>query len=102
MDDLPMAPGCALDERGLRLQLDRYRRTGRQARLIERTPRRLAVQPDDQADDGLIQEMIAIERECCPYFAIDFDPDQRRLAVSISSARDEPALDAVAFALGAS
>jgi len=37
MDDLPMAPGCALDERGLRLQLDRYRRTGRQARLIEET-----------------------------------------------------------------
>jgi hypothetical protein len=28
MDPLPMVPSCALDETGLRLQLERYRQAG--------------------------------------------------------------------------
>jgi hypothetical protein len=36
-----MAPSCDLDEAGLRLRLDRYRRAGRGASLVVRTSRRL-------------------------------------------------------------
>jgi hypothetical protein len=94
-----MAPHCALDESELRSQLERYRQAGRNARLIERTPRRLAVDLGDDVDAELVAETIAVERECCPFFALTWEPDLRRLTVAVSQAAEEPALDAIAFAL---
>jgi hypothetical protein len=38
---LPMAPGCALDETGLRMHLERYRSVGHGASVIDQTGRRL-------------------------------------------------------------
>jgi hypothetical protein len=94
-----MAPSCALDEDGLRSQLERYRQAGRNARLIERTPRRLVAELDESVDIQLVAEAVAIERECCPFFAVTWQPDRRRLTVSVSQLAHEPALDAIAFAL---
>lgn len=95
-----MAPSCALDEAGLRSQLERYRRAGEGARLIERAPRRLVVDLHDHVDGSLIEQAVAVERECCPFFALDWEPAQRRLTVAVSHAEHERALDAIAFALG--
>jgi len=95
-----MAPSCALDEDGLGLQLERYRRAGRGARLVERTQRRFVVELDEHVDGGLVEEAVAIERECCPFFALDWEPARRWLTVSVSHVEHEPALDAIAFALG--
>lgn len=95
-----MAPSCALDEAGLRLQLERYRRAGEGARLIERTPSRVVVDLDAYVDGKLIEEAVAIELECCPFFALDWEPVRRRLTVSVSHVEHAPALDAIAFALG--
>jgi hypothetical protein len=100
MDLLPMAPSCALDEAGLRLQLERYRSVGRGARVIEQSGRRLVVELDERTDCELVEEAVAIERECCPFFALDWQPAWRRLTVSVSQAEHEPALGAIAFALG--
>ncbi len=97
---LPMAPSCALDEAGLRLQLERYRRAGQDARLIEQTRRRLVVEVDELVDGKLVQEAIAIERECCPFFALDWEAGRRWLTISVSRVEHEPALEAIAFALG--
>jgi hypothetical protein len=97
--DLPMAPSCALDESGLRSQLERYRQAGRNARLIERAPRRLVAELDKDVDAELVAETVAIERECCPFFALSWEPDRRRLTVSVAQAEHEPSLDAIAFAL---
>lgn len=94
-----MAPSCALDEAGLRSQLERYRQAGQNARLIERTPRSLVVDLDQNVDAELIAETVAIERECCPFFTLTWEPDRRRLTISVSQAAHEPALDAIAFAL---
>jgi hypothetical protein len=94
-----MAPSCALDESGLRSQLERYRQAGRNARLIERTPRRLVADLDESVDAELVKEAIAVERECCPFFLLGWEPDRRRLTVSVSQAAYEPALDAIALAL---
>lgn len=99
MDPLPMAPSCALDETGLRLQLERYRQAGAGARLVDRTPRTLVVDLDEHVDTQLVAETIAIERECCPFFILDWEPERRRLTVAVSHAEHEPALDAIAFAL---
>jgi hypothetical protein len=94
-----MAPSCALDESGLRSQLERYRQAGQNARLIERTSRRLVADLSDDVDPELVTETIAVERECCPFFALTWEPDRRRLTVSVSQSAHEPALDAIAFAL---
>jgi hypothetical protein len=94
-----MAPSCTLDESELRSQLERYRQAGRDARLIERTPRRLVADIDKSVDAVLVTETIAVERGCCPFFLIDWEPSGRRLTVSVSQATHEPALDAVAAAL---
>ncbi len=94
-----MAPSCALNDTELRLQLERYREAGRNARLIERTPRRLVADLGNDVDAELVAETIAVERECCPFFALTWEPDRRRLTVAVSEAAHEPALDAIAFAL---
>jgi hypothetical protein len=94
-----MAPSCALEQSGLRSQLERYRQAGRNARLIERTPRRLVADLGENVDAELVAETIAVERECCPFFALAWEPDRRRLTVSVSQAAHEPALGAIAFAL---
>ncbi len=95
-----MAASCALDESALRAQLGRYRRVGRNARLIERIPRSLVADLDEDVDAQLVAETVAIERECCPFFTLSWEPQRRRLTVSVSEAAHEPALDAIAFALG--
>jgi hypothetical protein len=94
-----MAPSCALDEAGLRLQYERYRQAGAGARLVDRSPRRLEVILDRRVDLRLVEELVSVERECCPFFELGWEPDQRRLTVAVSQAEHEPALDAIAFAL---
>jgi hypothetical protein len=100
MDPLPMAPSCALDEAGLRLQLERYGRAGRGASLVDRTSRRLIVELDQRVDTSLVDDAIAVERECCPFFTLHWQAVTRRLTVSVANAEHEPALDGIAFALG--
>ncbi|HEV2975134.1 MAG TPA: hypothetical protein VGX69_09095 [Solirubrobacteraceae bacterium] len=95
-----MAPSCALDEVGLRRQLERYRRIGRGARVRDRTARALVLDVDRRVEVKLVEAAIATERECCPFFDVRWEPTARRLAISVSHAEHEPALDAIAFALG--
>jgi hypothetical protein len=99
MEPLPMAPSCALDETGLRSQLERYRQAGAGARIVDRTRRSLVVDLDRHVNARLVDEIIAIERECCPFFTVDWELDRKRLTVSVSEAAHEPALAAIAFAL---
>jgi hypothetical protein len=94
-----MAPNCALDESGLRRQLERYRQVGGSVRMADRTRRRLVIDLDDRVDTVLLEETIATERECCPFFGLNWEPHARRLTISVSLTEHEPALDAIAFAL---
>ena len=95
-----MAPSCSLDETGLHRQLRRYRHAGRGARLVERDARRLLVELDGRVDRQLVEELIAIERACCPFYELHWTPASRRLSVAVAEQRYEPALRAIAFALG--
>jgi hypothetical protein len=67
--------------------------------LVHRTPRRLVVDIDRHVDPKLVDELLAIERECCPFFQLGWQRDARRLTVAVSQAEHESALDAIAFAL---
>jgi hypothetical protein len=97
VETLPMA--CSLDQADLRAQLRRYRRLGSGARLIERDGRRLVVVLCDQVDRLLVEELVAVERACCPFFALDWDERRGRLEISVSQDLHEPALDAIATAI---
>ena len=94
-----MSSACALDERGIQQQLKRYRELGRCATATERTPRRLTIELDERVGGQLVSELLATERECCPFFDLVWEPGPRRLTFAVSEAAHEPALQAISMAL---
>jgi hypothetical protein len=100
MPDLPNAPSCSLDQAGLAAQLERYRRVGRGGRLLERSPRALTVELAAGTDSALVEQAIAIERECCPFYEFHWDPRARRLSIAVTRREHEPALGVIARAIG--
>jgi hypothetical protein len=68
--------------------------------VLERRRRCLIVELSESVDPKLVDELLAVERECCPFFELGWEPGARRLTVSVSYPEHEPALDAIAFALG--
>jgi hypothetical protein len=97
-----LAPSCSLDTCGLRLQQERYRHVGAHAGVLERTRRRITLEIGWAVDDDVVDQLVATERTCCPFFGLRWDPSDRRLQVDVSDRRDEPALAAIADALGLS
>ena len=95
-----MAPGCALDENGLRLQLERYSSVGHGASIIEQSRLRLSIELDSRVDRLLVDGLLATERECCPFLALTWEPAERRLTFAAPGAEHEPALHAISLALG--
>jgi hypothetical protein len=66
---------------------------------LERRPRRLLLQFAPDVDAALVEETLAIERRCCPFFRLEFEPSARRLEIGVDRAEQDPALDALRFAL---
>ncbi len=97
-DPVPVAD-CQLDLAGLRTQRDRYRAAGKRFERLERTPQRLEVWFGRELDVALIEEAIEVERGCCPFFAMRFEPSERRLSISVDDPAHHPALDAIQHAL---
>jgi hypothetical protein len=97
---LPMLAECALDEDGARRQLERYRQAGRGATLIAHTRRRLTVELDARVAPELVEELLATERACCPFFKLTWEPGRRRLGFAVRAAAHEPALEQISLALG--
>ncbi len=100
MDPLPMAPAaCSLDASGFAAQRERYRVLAAASIGVERTSSRVAVRVDQHVPGGLIEELIAVERDCCPFFELTWDPVGRVFTASVSDVQHQPALDAIAYAL---
>lgn len=98
--DLPMAPaGCTLDDSRLNEQLDRYRRLGSTTITIEDSDARLVITFGAGVDVDLLDETIAIERECCSFFTLDYDASTRRLSLGIDDPARADALVVLASAL---
>jgi hypothetical protein len=97
--ELPIVPSCALDAEGMTRQRERYRAAGADARVLERSARRLSIQVAPGAAE-VVPDLVEIERSCCSFFQIDWAPAERLLSVAVAEGRDEPALEAIAHALG--
>ena len=100
--DPATGPSCSLDLDGLVAQRERYERIGENVVGVRRSPRSLSVELSQAVDVALVEEALRIERECCPFFELGFDSKTRVLTVVVSSDEHAPALEAIAFALGAS
>jgi len=58
----------------------------------------LVAQRDRYAQIG--ENVLRVERECCPFFDLGFDPGTRVLTVAVDADEQVPALNAIVFALG--
>lgn len=76
-------------------QRDRYARLARGVRRIEREPEAVIVEFHRTFDRQLLEETLAVERDCCPFFLFDFDERSRRLRTSVRERDRLPALDAM-------
>ena len=91
--------GCSLDQQGLRDQRARSARVAPSVVRVERGDRELAIDFDASLDAGALEQMLAVERECCPFFSIRFDEEARRVSVGVAAPDQAPALDALALLL---
>ena len=90
---------CSLADDELAAQLDRYRALGRHAAAVEYEPERVVVRFDDDLPRALIERTLEVERGCCPFFEIDYEPVAQRLAISVDHPERRPSLDAIAHTL---
>jgi hypothetical protein len=95
MEELPVL-ACSLDAEGLREQAGRYAEIGRAVVRAERSATSLSVELSPGADRALVEEAVRIERRCCPFFAIGWDPGSRVLSISVAHEEHAPALEALA------
>ena len=96
-DEAPLE--CGLDRQGLQTQLARYGELSRHVSTVRRWPGLLEVDFANGVDTALLDEAVAIERECCPFFELSVDAAAGRLAASVKDPCHDAALDALRFAL---
>lgn len=87
---------CRLDPAGLRDQRERYRALARHVTAIDRRPAAIEVRFPPELDAGLLDEALAVERE---FFQLEYDAASRLLSASVEREDQEPALEAIAYAL---
>jgi hypothetical protein len=99
VEPLPVIPSCALDEPGLRRQLDRYREIGQGAHAVRRDEVSLEIEIDARVDPASVEAAVATERECSPFLHPTWDADRKRLGFSVARRSERARLDAIAVAL---
>jgi hypothetical protein len=104
MDTDPLAtmPSCGLDADGRRAQTARYETIARSVTAVRHEPARVLVEFDEQVNRALLQEIIAVERACCPWLYLEFDEAARHLRVTVAEASMRPALDVMSEAFAGS
>jgi hypothetical protein len=92
-------PSCALTPDGVREQRQRQAILAPSVASSTLASGRLVVDFRDDYDRQALDDMIAVERECCPFFVFDFDEKAPRLEVRVRDHEHAPALDAIASIL---
>ena len=97
---VPAVPSCALSDEGMHAQRERLRRLGASVAGFESAERHITIEFHPGLDHQLLDETVAVERECCPFFRFGFDWPLRQLTVSVDDLQHRAGLDALAYALG--
>lgn len=91
-------PSCALQGEARRLQKARYQQVAGAITAVAREPHAVRVEFEDSVDTTIMRELIAAERDCCPFLNLDWDSRTRQLSVTVTSQPMLPALDAIGAA----
>ena len=94
-------PSCAITEEDLKRQRERAVKLSTSVRALTRRDDAVVFEFEAGFDRRALDQMVAVERECCPFFTFGYDEEARRLTVSVKDAEHVPALDAMAQQLGA-
>ena len=86
-----MASSCSLDSDGRARQLARYAALAPSVRTAERGALVLDVTFEPGFKRELLDELVAVERECCPFLTIEVA--DARLTISVEQHEDTPMLD---------
>jgi hypothetical protein len=73
---------CALDDQALEEQRGRFGQIGEHAIWARRLRNELTVVLEADLDDQLLEQTLAIERACCPFFALIWDEASRELTIA--------------------
>jgi hypothetical protein len=68
---------------------------------VQREPNALVVEFDAGFDRQALDQALAVERECCPFFRFAVDKRRRSVRVTVGEAEQLLALDAIAHAFEA-
>lgn len=88
-------PSCALTSEGVQEQRRRQQILAPSVAGSTRSRDRLVVSFNEDYDRQVLEDMIAVESECCPFFVLDLDVEARRLEVGVRSDEYASALDAI-------
>ena len=92
-------PACTMGAAERAVQLERYRALGRHAAEVEHEPGRVVVRFLDDPPIDLLDRALEVERGCCPFFDIQYEPVDRRLVIAFEDSDRDRELDAIAHAL---
>src|SRR5436305_14765835 len=95
--DLPVVPGCSMAPEDRDPQAARIGTIARSVNRVERTPRQLRFHLEPGFDRRALDELIATERECCPFYELDVT--DQVFTVAVADDDHVPALDAFAALL---
>src|SRR4051794_28336340 len=93
-------PICSLPAPGLERHRARPARLAPDRIAAQRSEAGLAIRVAPGDDRDPLAELVAVERECCPFFGVRIDEAERSLRVWVGDPAHAPALDALAAALG--
>lgn len=93
---------CSLDGTDRAQQRKRYAALAGAVSTIRREAHALIVRFDESLDQPTLDQALAVEARCCPFFRFSFERSDRELRVTVTDARMRYALEVLAAALGAS
>jgi hypothetical protein len=94
-----MGSSCSLDADGRAEQVARYAALAPSVRSAVRESLWLEVEFKPGFDRAVLDELVAVERECCPFLTIEVD--EARLRIAVDEHADTPMLDVFTEVLGA-
>ena len=101
LDLIQGVAACALEGEEVDRQKQRHAEVGRSVSGVLFDGDSLKLDFDESLDRATLDELIAVEARCCPFFTMRYDERSRRLTVSVDGAEFRPALEAVAARLRA-
>jgi SAM-dependent methyltransferase len=90
---------CTLDAAERAEQLRRYRTLARHTAEVEHEPGRVVVRFANDPPASLLERTVEVERGCCPFFDIQYEPAGRRLVIAVEDPDRDRDLDALAHVL---